>query len=178
MTVEPASARVEPRRERDGGFDRVLRRAEAVKGRRPEEAAASATGAPAPGSTQAPAATLPPTATSSPTATSTPTASAVPTPEAATSAGPAARAALALRILRHAERAEVEIAAGEELRYGLAQTSLGVEIRARAAPGLERVARAHLHAVAGALSRRGVRLARAEVLRAGRGRRSGEPAAR
>jgi hypothetical protein len=175
VTVERASARVETRREQDGGFDRVLRRAEAGKGRRPEEAAASA----------APLG-LPPTPTATSTATptpiqpptSTPTASPVPTLEAATSAGPAARAALALRILRHAERAEVEIAAGEELRYGLAQTSLGVEIRARAAPGLERVARAQLHAVAGALSRRGVRLARAEVLRARPGRGNGEPATR
>jgi ribosomal protein L9 len=75
----------------------------------------------------------------------------------------AARAIAALAVLRHAERAQVEIAAGEELRYRLSQTAAGVEIRARVAPDLEGVARVHLHAVADALRQRGVRLARAQV---------------
>jgi hypothetical protein len=82
----------------------------------------------------------------------------------------AARAVAALEVLRHAERAQVEIADGEELRYRLSQTALGVEIRARVAPDLERVARVQLHSVADVLRRRGVRLARAQVHLAPRSR--------
>jgi len=81
----------------------------------------------------------------------------------APSAGSAGRAVEVGLALRRSERAQVEIAVGEELRYGLSLGPGGVEIRAEASPALERVARADLHAVADRLRRRGIPVARAAL---------------
>ena len=81
--------------------------------------------------------------------------------------GAVERAGVALALLRHGDRLQVEVAAGPDLRYALGCGPGGVEIQARAAPPLERVARADLHAVADALRRRGVPLSRATVAPSG-----------
>jgi len=90
------------------------------------------------------------------------------------SAGGAGRAAGATVALLRSDRLQVEIAVGEELRFGLALGPGGVEIQARASPALERAARADLHAVADRLRRRGIAVARAALApRAGAGQAGG-----
>lgn len=177
MRVEAPPARAEPGREPGRGFGEALRRAEASSEALPgsrDRARDPRTGSPGRGQARR--------AERSRAASSTGTVAGAAGPPVPLAPGHvlsgaverkalepgaasllAARAVAALAVLRHGERAQVEIAAGEGLRYGLEQTPLGVEIRARVAPDLERVARAHLHAVADALRQRGVRLARAQV---------------
>ena len=159
MRVDEPSARAGRCREPELGFGYALGRAEA---RRPaERPIATSTRTRTPASTETPAAAPAPALAVAPAALFR---AGVEEGGASASSTPvAARAIAALAVLRHAERAQVEIAAGEELRYRLSQTALGVEIRARVAPDLERVARVHLLAVADALRQRGVRLARAQV---------------
>jgi hypothetical protein len=149
-----------------GGFDEALRRALAreARERKAREGEArpgtvSTPGSLAPGSAAAPGPPGEPVRSGkelgSPTSE---------TPAIASSAiASAARAGEVAALIRAGGRAQLEIAAGEDLRYRLCTANGGVEIRALAGPGLERVARADLHAVADALRRRGVRLHRAEV---------------
>jgi hypothetical protein len=82
---------------------------------------------------------------------------------AAVPAGAVDRAAAAVALIAQGDRFRLEVSAGPGLRFALSAGTGGVEIQARAAPPLERLARADLHAVAVALRRRGVPLARATV---------------
>ncbi|MBI5069260.1 MAG: hypothetical protein HZB56_13580 [Deltaproteobacteria bacterium] len=111
------------------------------------------------------------TSTSTPTATATSTSTATLTPTLTpTEEGPAsrnaevsARAVAAVAAAREAGQAALVVSAGDGMRYEVAGGAGGVELRIVAPPLLERVARADLHAVAGACDRRGLPLRRATV---------------
>jgi len=139
------------------GFGRAMREAEArVKGEKEERR--KATSPPAAVATPTPTPIATPTAPLDPTPTAPPDPTPTPDPGAA-----AARAVAVVTALREGGQPALHIASADGIRYEVASGPQGVELRASAPPLLERVARADLHAVAGAIDRRGIALSRAAV---------------
>jgi len=172
VRAEPAAARTAapPREEPRRGFDASLRRAarEAAEARGRRAAPSPAGGEPAVPSAASLAGAL--GAAGSPAASA-----AVPDAAPAPGAGAAAaRAVAAVTVQRSSGEARLEIATADGVRYALAASPGGVELRAAAPPALERVARADLHAVADSLRRRGVMVTRWAVA-TGASRPGGEP---
>jgi hypothetical protein len=76
----------------------------------------------------------------------------------------------AIAAARESGQVALVVTSGDGVRYEVADGAAGLELRAVAPPALERVARADLHAIAGACDRRGLPLRRATVrVQAGRG---------
>lgn len=159
MRAEPAAARLSapPRDEPTRGFDAALLRAAgeaAARARRAElrragnEPGLAPTAFPALGAARDPAAFA---------------AAQEAAPARGAGAAAAARAIAAVTVSRSSGEARLEVATADGVRYALAASPGGVEIRASAPPALERVARADLHAVADSLRRRGVAVTRSAV---------------